>query len=36
MRQASDELLRYPSFAGYAIHDYVGYRALLAPPGPAR
>jgi hypothetical protein len=36
MQQAHDELSRYPSFAGYAIHDYVGYRALLAPARPDR
>jgi hypothetical protein len=30
MRQAADELGHYRSFAGYAIHDYLGYRKLLA------
>ncbi len=29
MTEALEELARYPSFAGYALHDYVGYRKLL-------
>lgn len=30
MEDALEELQRFPSFAGYAIHDYLGYRRLLA------
>jgi hypothetical protein len=36
MRQAAEELLRYRSFAGFAIHDYTGYRKLLAHSPTAR
>jgi hypothetical protein len=36
MRDAADDLQRYPSFAGYAIHDYLGYRALLGASRPGR
>jgi hypothetical protein len=36
MDHAADEFRRYPSFAGYAIHDYLGYRKLLASAPAAR
>ena len=34
--EAQREMPRYPSFAGFAIHDYLGYRKLLElrPPPP--
>lgn len=36
MRQALDELQGHPAFAGFAIHDYLGYRRLLAGSAPSR